>query len=316
MDAVDRPTARRALEALARLRERVDEEHVELVRDLADDLRVLREALVVEVGRRHACDVLVRDRRDEDDSRRGLAVERLRAQPVHVGAQRGPKTLDPLVPGERFVEAEAREDHVGALVAQVLPDVGEVRGARLEIGRVGRPREVAHDEIERGVSRVEERLEVPEVLLALEEEIPDERDAVPLHEPQRRARLDRLRGLGARSGLGVDRVLCQFGIARRARTALAVSLLAVLCLGGRREQDEKHEGQEGEREPEAGFRDVHEACFRKSSRESKNRHSISGKGSDQGSIRGEKDLCSGEAQYLMDGRSPSTHEESHQRNHR
>ena len=132
--------------------------------------------------------VLVGDRRDKHDPRRGFAVERLRLQTGDVLGQLAAKVLQARLPRERFVESERGEDHVGFLVREMLLGVGKVGRPRLHVNRVGRPSEMSHDKFMLRELLLQQRLEVPELLRALEQRVADQRDAVSLLQRQRQAR--------------------------------------------------------------------------------------------------------------------------------
>ena len=75
--------------------------------------------------------------------------------------------IDALWTSKRLVKSVRGEDDVGFLVREALRDVGKVGRARLQVGRIGRPGEIADDEIVFGVCLMQHRLEVAEVLRAV-----------------------------------------------------------------------------------------------------------------------------------------------------
>jgi hypothetical protein len=95
---------------------------------------------------------------------------------------------------------------------EVLIDVGEIGGAGGEVDCVGRPGEIADDELVLGKSLVEEGLEVAEKLGALEERVADQGDVVAGIQLQRKVRRNRRGCGGTGGGLLVDAVLGKFGM--------------------------------------------------------------------------------------------------------
>ena len=95
--------------------------------------------------------------------------------------------------GERFVEAEERQDHVGLLRRQVRRGVAEVERPRLQRQRVAAPAQVAHRQLELREQREQRRLEVVEVLLPFGERVADEDHAVVRLEREARLRRRRQR---------------------------------------------------------------------------------------------------------------------------
>ena len=114
---------------------------------------------------------------------------------------------------------------------QVLLRVSKVVWTGLEIGRIGRPAKVSENELQAGVSLLDKRLDVTEMLGSFEQHITDESNAVALVQFQRQRGIGRLTGLRTRGRFPVDRVLCQCRILRRGRLAGGSVLAVLLPLG-------------------------------------------------------------------------------------
>ena len=107
-----------------------------------------------------------------------LPLIRLRLQPGDVRGKCLAECVEPRLAGKRLVESERREDDVRLLVLQVLLGVGEVGRPRLEVDRVGRPGQVADDQLMPGIALLQEGLEVAELLRAFQQRVADQRDPV------------------------------------------------------------------------------------------------------------------------------------------
>ena len=96
-------------------REQIDERDVARLGDLGHRLRVQRQPLVVllAVGQVGIAQVLVRDRREQHEPRRRLAVVLLRQRVRDPVGQVLLERVEPGLAGERLVVAEEREDDVG-----------------------------------------------------------------------------------------------------------------------------------------------------------------------------------------------------------
>ena len=204
MHAVDGQRRFRRGVQLAAGRKQVHEAHAPGLRHLPHGLRVDLQALVVlpAVRQVRIAEVFMRNRREEDDSRRRLAVvllgERLR-EPV---AQLLPERGEPSVPRVRFVVAEKRKDDVrlrigsGEPVVRVAADRRRLSGqplvGRAEVLRaqpggdlVAAEAKIANHEVVLREARVQQRLEPAVVLHPLGQRVADEADVIARAQDER-----------------------------------------------------------------------------------------------------------------------------------
>ena len=97
----------------------------------------------------------------------------------------------------------------GLLVNEMLIGIGEVGWSRLQANLVGRPGQVADHQLMLRISRVQQRLELAELLRSFEQRIADERNVVAVVQSQWQLGRHRLRGVRTRRGLLVDAVLSE-----------------------------------------------------------------------------------------------------------
>ena len=113
---------------------------------------VALDSTVVHVGRRNVRQILVGNRRNQYDPWTTLAVESSGLEFRDIVRERLAEFWDSRSAGKRFVKPKRCEDHIDALVCQVLFGVGKVRRTRLQVGRVRRPSEIANHEFVLGKS--------------------------------------------------------------------------------------------------------------------------------------------------------------------
>ena len=148
----------------------------------------------------------------QHDARCCLAIEGAGLEVDQPGGEAGLEDIDGVDTGEGFVVAEGGEDDVDFFAGQVLFDRGEIVGARLQIDLVGRPGEVADDELVVGMSEVQEGFEMRKLLRAVEQRVADERDAVALFQLQRQGGGDGRGFFRFGSVLRIDAVIGEFGV--------------------------------------------------------------------------------------------------------
>ena len=185
VDAVDRQVSPLFLEV--GWPEQVDEDDARMgLRDLGHRIGVELDVGVVRlaVGDVGLLDILMGDRREQDQLRSGLAVVLRGGRGLDEGVEVGLELGQPLGAGERLVETEGGDDDVGLLVFQLVAVVLEAGRPGTKGQFVGRPAEVVDDEFEVGESAVEQGLEAAKVLHPLGQGVADDDDPVPLFEFQ------------------------------------------------------------------------------------------------------------------------------------
>jgi hypothetical protein len=207
MDALERERRlARGIELPAR-HEQVDEGHALRFRDLRHRACVEIEPLVVlpAVGQIGIAEILVRDRREQDNARSGLPVVAPRERVLEPIGQFLLEGVDPRFAGEGLVVAEEGKNHIGPGVgafeavlsisadrlsfsAEPFVRSAEVLRAEPRGHFVAAEAEVAHYELVLREPRLQQRLQPAVVLHPLGEGVADDADVVFLSELERGGR--------------------------------------------------------------------------------------------------------------------------------
>ena len=187
VDAVHRQRLRRRGVEPLRRREQVDEHDLFFPADAAHGIGVQGEEIVVggAVGEVRIVEILVGDRREEDEPRRRPAVVLLPAHAVDRRRQFLPEGVQAPRAAQGLVAAEEGENHARLDLGEPLVRRAEVLLARPDGELVAGEAEVAKHELQAGVGGVDPRLQPAGVLHPVGERVADDGDAVPLleHEP-------------------------------------------------------------------------------------------------------------------------------------
>ena len=161
-------------------RECIHEAYLLLGRHFLHHLEIGFDIGVVSVSRRHSLDVLVGNGRNQHDASRVLAVVGLGFHAFQVFRQTLAKGGQSGLPRKGFVKPEGRQHDVRLHRGQMLFGVGEVGGTRLQVDFVRRPRKITNHQFLSGMSLLQERLEVPELMHAVKQGIADQAYACSL----------------------------------------------------------------------------------------------------------------------------------------
>ena len=130
---------------------------------------------------------LNRDRRQKDDSRSRFSIESRGPELLQVFRETFFELIELRFAAKALIKSERRKNHVDLLSREMLCHRREVVRPGLQVHFIPRPREIADDEIEIGMSLIEHRLEDAVASRLFEKPVADKGNAITLFEPQRQS---------------------------------------------------------------------------------------------------------------------------------